>query len=33
MIGWAFIRRTLVQPRLIPWNLDAGLILGAHRRR
>ena len=28
-IGWAIIRRTLVKPRLIPWNLDAGLILGA----
>jgi len=29
MIGWAILRRTLVKPRLIPWNLDAGLILGA----
>ena len=29
MIVWAIIRRTLVKPRLIPWNLDAGLILGA----
>lgn len=28
-IGWAITRRTLVKPRLIPWNLDAGLILGA----
>src|SRR4030095_11020347 len=28
-IGWAIIRRTLVKPRLIPWDLDAGLILGA----
>jgi Fe-S oxidoreductase len=28
-ILWAIIRRTLVKPRLIPWNLDAGLILGA----
>ncbi|HEY6178071.1 MAG TPA: 4Fe-4S dicluster domain-containing protein, partial [Kofleriaceae bacterium] len=28
-IIWAIIRRTLVKPRLIPWNLDAGLILGA----
>lgn len=28
-IVWAIIRRTLVKPRLIPWNLDAGLILGA----
>lgn len=29
MIGWAIIRRLLVKPRLIPWTLDAGLILGA----
>ena len=29
MIGWAVIRRTIVKPALIPWNLDAGLILGA----
>jgi Fe-S oxidoreductase len=29
MIIWAVIRRTLVKPRLIPMNLDAGLILGA----
>ncbi|HEY5920150.1 MAG TPA: (Fe-S)-binding protein [Kofleriaceae bacterium] len=29
MIIWAVIRRTMVKPRLIPWNLDAGLILGA----
>jgi Fe-S oxidoreductase len=29
MITWSFIRRTLVKPRLIPMNLDAGLILGA----
>src|SRR6185436_14344685 len=29
MICWAIIRRTIVKPRLIPWNLDAGLILGA----
>jgi Fe-S oxidoreductase len=28
-IVWAIARRTLVKPRLIPWNLDAGLILGA----
>ncbi|MBA3460244.1 MAG: (Fe-S)-binding protein [Deltaproteobacteria bacterium] len=28
MVTWAVIRRTIVQPRLIPWNLDAGLILG-----
>ncbi|MBA3397260.1 MAG: (Fe-S)-binding protein [Deltaproteobacteria bacterium] len=29
MIVWAVTRRTIVKPRLIPWNLDAGLILGA----
>jgi Fe-S oxidoreductase len=29
MVTWAVIRRTIVRPRLIPWNLDAGLILGA----
>jgi Fe-S oxidoreductase len=29
VIVWAILRRTLVKPRLIPWNLDAGLILGA----
>ena len=29
MIMWAITRRTLVKPRLIPMNLDAGLILGA----
>ncbi len=29
MVIWAVIRRTLVRPRLIPWSLDAGLILGA----
>jgi Fe-S oxidoreductase len=28
MIVWAIIRRTIVKPHLIPWNLDAGLILG-----
>ena len=28
MVIWAVIRRTIVQPKLIPWNLDAGLILG-----
>ncbi|HEU4733352.1 MAG TPA: 4Fe-4S dicluster domain-containing protein, partial [Kofleriaceae bacterium] len=27
-ILWAIARRTIVKPRLIPWNLDAGLILG-----
>ena len=29
MVTWAAIRRTVVRPALIPWNLDAGLILGA----
>ncbi len=29
MVTWAVIRRTLVRPNLIPWSLDAGLILGA----
>jgi Fe-S oxidoreductase len=29
MICWAITRRLVVRPRLIPWNLDAGLILGA----
>jgi len=29
MIIWAYIRRIFVKPRLIPMNLDAGLILGA----
>jgi Fe-S oxidoreductase len=29
MVSWAVIRRLLVQPKLIPWSLDAGLILGA----
>jgi len=28
MVTWAVIRRTIVRPSLIPWNLDAGLILG-----
>ncbi|HEV7559208.1 MAG TPA: hypothetical protein VGO00_27225, partial [Kofleriaceae bacterium] len=28
MVTWGIIRRTLVKPPLIPWNLDAGLILG-----
>lgn len=28
MIGWAFVRRIVIKPRLIPMNLDAGLILG-----
>ncbi|MEO8844697.1 MAG: (Fe-S)-binding protein [Kofleriaceae bacterium] len=28
MIIWAFVRRILVKPALIPMNLDAGLILG-----
>ena len=29
MVLWAIARRTIVKPSLIPWNLDAGLILGA----
>ena len=29
VICWSIIRRTIVKPRLIPWTLDAGLILGA----
>jgi Fe-S oxidoreductase len=29
MIGWALFRRIVVRPRLIPMNLDAGIILGA----
>jgi len=29
MVSWAAIRRLLVRPSLIPWSLDAGLILGA----
>ncbi|HEU4732185.1 MAG TPA: hypothetical protein VFT22_30025, partial [Kofleriaceae bacterium] len=28
MVSWAILRRTIVKPQLIPWNLDAGLILG-----
>jgi hypothetical protein len=28
-ILWGVARRTLVRPALIPWNLDAGLILGS----
>ena len=28
MVSWAFIRRIVVKPPLIPMNLDAGLILG-----
>jgi Fe-S oxidoreductase len=28
MILWAIFRRTVVKPKLIPWTLDAGLILG-----
>lgn len=28
MIVWSIIRRTIVKPKLIPWTLDAGLILG-----
>jgi len=29
MVIYAVLARTLFKPRLIPWNLDAGLILGA----
>ncbi|MEZ4359786.1 MAG: (Fe-S)-binding protein [Kofleriaceae bacterium] len=29
MVIWAVLRRLLVRPALIPWSLDAGLILGA----
>jgi Fe-S oxidoreductase len=29
MVGYAFFRRIVIQPQLIPMNLDAGLILGA----
>src|SRR5690606_27194175 len=29
MIGWALFRRIVIQPRLIPMNLDAGVILGS----
>ncbi|ACY16265.1 (Fe-S)-binding protein [Haliangium ochraceum] len=29
IVGWAFFRRIVLQPRLIPMNLDAGVILGA----
>jgi Fe-S oxidoreductase len=29
MICWSIVRRVVVKPRLIPWTLDAGLILGA----
>ncbi|MCA9678766.1 MAG: 4Fe-4S dicluster domain-containing protein [Kofleriaceae bacterium] len=29
MICWAVTRRVFVKPKLIPWNLDAALILGA----
>jgi Fe-S oxidoreductase len=29
MVSWAIVRRLFVRPRLIPWSLDAGLILGA----
>jgi len=28
MIIWSIVRRTIVKPKLIPWTLDAGLILG-----
>lgn len=29
MIAWAAFRRLVIKPPLIPWSLDAGLILGA----
>src|SRR5688572_25310178 len=29
MVSWALFRRIVVRPRLIPMNLDAGVILGA----
>jgi Fe-S oxidoreductase len=29
MIAWALFRRIVIRPRLIPMNLDAGIILGA----
>jgi Fe-S oxidoreductase len=29
MVLWGIVRRTVVKPRLIPWSLDAGLILGS----
>ncbi|HKE14271.1 MAG TPA: (Fe-S)-binding protein [Kofleriaceae bacterium] len=29
MIAWAFFRRIVIRPRLIPMTLDAGVILGA----
>ena len=29
MVSWALFRRVVVRPRLIPMNLDAGVILGA----
>lgn len=29
MVGWAFFRRIVLKPALIPLNLDAALILGA----
>ena len=28
MVLWGIVRRLIVKPRLIPWTLDAGLILG-----
>ncbi|MBK9069786.1 MAG: (Fe-S)-binding protein [Myxococcales bacterium] len=28
-VTWSVFRRLVVKPHLIPWNLDAGLILGA----
>ncbi len=29
IVGWAFFRRIVLKPKLIPMNLDAGLILGS----
>jgi Fe-S oxidoreductase len=29
MVSWALFRRIVIRPRLIPMNLDAGVILGA----
>jgi Fe-S oxidoreductase len=29
MVGYGFFRRVVMKPRLIPMNLDAGLVLGA----
>ncbi|WP_428264349.1 (Fe-S)-binding protein [Haliangium sp.] len=29
IVGWSFFRRIVLKPRLIPMNMDAGLILGS----